>query len=389
MPGEFTIDGDNGDYLVMTNPFGERSFTWFRLIPFVRWIYFQVSGTAAHLVLASRYRDTLDVYNIYIGAQRNTECSLWKGATLLQRQVEPNVLSLEDSRYFWLSWNDGRIQLATGRHRNMGLHLVNYVDPQPLPVTALALTGDQGVVAVWRLIETFSLEMTINTNGRQFYDHAWRSVTHRTDLLFTLQTCGVGEIVLSVIMHELTSPERFYTVVVNSDNNRTEIWRGSNATLLASAPTPLHRLCEVEHHYWLSWFEGHIALGRGQERGQRTIVAYQDLGALPISAIAFGTRNDTGVWRTPLTLDNYLGIPTPRNPNAMSAGSIVGAVFGVIIIVVVFGAIFLYVLAPATFGSLVSRARARLPGGAGTEEASKRVENPVATSMDFAEVRLS
>jgi len=293
-------------------------------------------------------------------------------------------------RYFWLSWNDGRIQLAQGRHRNMGLHLLRYDDPAPLRVTALALTGDRGVVAEWRLLETFSLEMTINTNGRQFYDHAWRSVTHRTDLLFALQTCGYGEIVLSVIMHEITSPERFYTIFVNTAENRTQIWRGANASLLASAPTPPHRMCTVEHHYWLSWFQGHIALGQGRERGRRTIVAYQDLGALPISAIAFATRNDTGVWRTPLTLDNFITIPTPRNPNAMSGGSIAGTFFGVIIIVVVFAALFLFVLAPATFASLVSTLRARLPGGAGAaEDASKSFENPVATSMDFAEVRLS
>ena len=46
--------------------------------------------------------------------------------------------------------------------------------------------------------------------------------------------------------------------------------------------------CNVEQYYWLSWHEGHIALGRGKERSKGTIIAYQDLVSPPIAHVPTG-----------------------------------------------------------------------------------------------------
>jgi hypothetical protein len=140
---------------MISNPPGESSFTWFQLLPRTQWMYVTVSGVAAHMVLASRYRDPLDVYNIYIGANRNTEVSLWKGTNLLQSRTEPNALLLSDMRYRQISWSDGRIRLLSGRLRNSGTVFLDYTDPSPFIVTAIALTGDRGSVTEWKILESF------------------------------------------------------------------------------------------------------------------------------------------------------------------------------------------------------------------------------------------
>jgi hypothetical protein len=106
-------------------------------------------------MLASRYQDPLDAYNIYIGTFRNTEISLWKGSTKVQEKIINNpgqLLHQIDMRDFWVSWEGGRIQLGNTKIRGLST-LIDYVDPSPFTVTAMALAGDRGAYAQWKFLE--------------------------------------------------------------------------------------------------------------------------------------------------------------------------------------------------------------------------------------------
>lgn len=94
----------------------------------------------------------MDVYNIYIGGSGNTECSLYKGSTLLQRRNFPLVLSFTDLRDFWVSWEDGRIRFGESKHRDQGV-ILDYVDSSPYTITAMALAGEAGNYAMWKIWE--------------------------------------------------------------------------------------------------------------------------------------------------------------------------------------------------------------------------------------------
>jgi len=68
----------------------------------------------------------------------------------------------------------------------------------------------------------------------------------------------------------------------------------------AEAVTPGLLSCETETSLWMSWQGGHIVLGEGDRVGRRVILSYQDLDALPISALSVSTDGNTGLWRFPL-----------------------------------------------------------------------------------------
>lgn len=75
---------------------------------------------------------------------------------------------------------------------------------------------------------------------------------------------------------------------------------GLRRKVLAFTDTPNMLSCDMEHHFWISWLGGHIALGRGMRLGQRSLVAHVDLNPVRITAVAFNSIENQATWRMPL-----------------------------------------------------------------------------------------
>ena len=93
-------------------------------------------------------------YLLIIGADDNS-------VTFLRRdnqqspQVEhvstPGILSCDETRFFWVSWREGRIKLGRGLHKDNDV-IINWMDPMPRNVVEVFFDSRSSTVpALWQL----------------------------------------------------------------------------------------------------------------------------------------------------------------------------------------------------------------------------------------------
>ena len=105
-----------------------------------------------------------NMYEVVIGGWENSKSVIRRqvqGTILAERQT-PNILKCDETRYFWISWADGLIEMgsgaAIGQHR-----LIYYQDPDPYTVNSLTLDTASGFSGVYTFgIASFSGEYTVD-----------------------------------------------------------------------------------------------------------------------------------------------------------------------------------------------------------------------------------
>ena len=75
-----------------------------RRASFEHWLYFEVLGSNARLLLSNKYRDSSNTYSIIIGTDQNTRCAIYKGSSEVASATTPNILHSRELRSFWVSW---------------------------------------------------------------------------------------------------------------------------------------------------------------------------------------------------------------------------------------------------------------------------------------------
>lgn len=59
--------------------------------------------------------------------------------------------------------------------------------------------------------------------------------------------------------------------------------------------------CGEERFFWLSWKDGHIVIGQGQQVGRQVIIAFQAMSTYTVRALSISTQGTKGTWRFPLS----------------------------------------------------------------------------------------
>ena len=80
-------------------------------------------------------------YQIIIGANSNSETRFQKDGKTLQTIQTANILSADEMRYFWVSWENG-ITFGSGRYRDKDVIFTN--PDKSYGVKALAFCADEG-----------------------------------------------------------------------------------------------------------------------------------------------------------------------------------------------------------------------------------------------------
>ena len=84
-------------------------------------------------------------YEIIIGADGNLGTSLYRGVESPEAvlyESTPDVLSCLESRTFWISWDNGQIDVGVGDVS--GRRLLSWVDSEPMEVHSMALSSGPG-----------------------------------------------------------------------------------------------------------------------------------------------------------------------------------------------------------------------------------------------------
>ena len=101
------------------------------------------SCAEAHLHLLSFYTDPQS-YEVVIGAESNTKTSLYRetSTSVIHSENTPDVLDCLESRTFWISWENGHIDV---REESLaGNSLLTWTDTNPLEVHMMALSSGPG-----------------------------------------------------------------------------------------------------------------------------------------------------------------------------------------------------------------------------------------------------
>ena len=100
------------------------------------------SCAEAHIHLHS-YVTEPQVYEVVIGADSNMKTVLYREAnTEVKSESTPEVLSCLETRTFWISWDNGQIDV--GRNSVSGRRLLSWSDDDPKDVHAAGLSSGPG-----------------------------------------------------------------------------------------------------------------------------------------------------------------------------------------------------------------------------------------------------
>ena len=97
----------------------------------------------AHLHLQPFYTEPQS-YEVVIGAESNTKTSLYRetSTSVIHSENTPDVLDCLESRTFWISWENGQIDV---REESLaGNSLLSWTDTNPLEVHMMALSSGPG-----------------------------------------------------------------------------------------------------------------------------------------------------------------------------------------------------------------------------------------------------
>ena len=134
--------------MLLTTQAGDTNPKWLQLLPGTNWMYLQVAGSDVNVTLSARYRDTSRVYVITLGSQKDI-IELWRDRESIEEAHAPNLLELQTLKEFWVSWENGRIQIGQGRFRGLRT-VIDFEDQRPYDVSAIALSSANQ--AEWKLL---------------------------------------------------------------------------------------------------------------------------------------------------------------------------------------------------------------------------------------------
>lgn len=88
------------------------------------------------------------------------------------------------------------------------------------------------------------------------------------------------------------------TCAGGSGNTKSWISESVDGEPVVKVDTDLVLSCDEMRHFWVTWHQGNLTVGRGNTLGNDVIMAHIDL-ELPyiVSAAAFSTPDMAGEWR--------------------------------------------------------------------------------------------
>lgn len=117
-------------------------------------LQFEARACEEARIILSSHITGIAAYEVIIGSANNTKSTIvrydYQGILYdtVAEEDTPGVLDCAETRYFWLSWNDGLLALLTGSSN--GRRLVDWKDDNPRTVSAVALRGGASFGAVWQ-----------------------------------------------------------------------------------------------------------------------------------------------------------------------------------------------------------------------------------------------
>ena len=142
----------------MTSIVNDGSNHWLSFKSSQKSLQFQVRACENARILLSDQPYGTVVYQIIVGSEGNTKSTITRynsgnaAYDVVAEESTPGVLNCMETKYFWLSWRNGVLELALGS--SSGRRLIDWSDSNPRSVNALGVLSGTSLGSSW----TYSYE---------------------------------------------------------------------------------------------------------------------------------------------------------------------------------------------------------------------------------------
>ncbi|ELT97145.1 hypothetical protein CAPTEDRAFT_193482 [Capitella teleta] len=196
----------------------------------------------------------------------------------LAATIIDELLSCETYRSFWIGWLDGVIRIGRGHKYGWG-ELLRYDTPIPHVIDTLSIHSAE-TAATWQF-ENDAVD-TLHLHIIDPSDYKWLHLRYEHEYWFYFEVLGSeAKLILNKKYRDTSSA---YSFIIGAElNTRCEFYKGTSLKQSIATPNVLDQT-ELSP-FWVSFYKGNFALGRGKHRGGGQILEYQDAGDPEISAV--------------------------------------------------------------------------------------------------------
>ncbi|ELU10678.1 hypothetical protein CAPTEDRAFT_63764, partial [Capitella teleta] len=250
----------------------------------------------AHIALSSNPGFTAEhTYEIVLGGASNKK-SFIRNETLSASLVSkdtPGILSCDEYREFWISWEHDMIEVGTGTDTGRDMFM-NYAGTSLFPIHGLAVSTGWGAEGDWEL----NLKITFETVDSYTYTQNWVSVVDQDHIVMKVQACADAHIIFSETEDEIS--DNVYEVIIGGWDNTKSAIRDSadSADIATEAFTPNITDCQEKRPFWISWEDGMLRAGEGNIRDEKVLLEWRDPEPLSIGLGSISTGfGSEGIWQ--------------------------------------------------------------------------------------------
>ena len=146
------------------------------------------------------------------------------------------------------------------------------------------------------LIPISAVTSVFYTHDQYVYDQVWLSVIDEYSIVFKARACS--DVHVGLARYPGISYIEMYEIVIGGwDNAKSVIRTGMQQEPKAELDEPDVVSCDKSQHFWVSWFDGRIAVGRGSTVGSREMLHWQDPDPHEITGVGITNAADyNGTW---------------------------------------------------------------------------------------------
>lgn len=242
-------------------------------------------------------------YEVVIGAHDNSATIIKRNGREVARSTSPHgrIIFPDAPNEYWVTLKpNGKISVGSGSNPSMGTFL-SWQDPSPITdIEYFAFSSDKHMIRYTGIAvqapvkpkELLSYEAR-DKNGKYSFRDSWKlPAAHKGSALIEAQ--GEKDIMIGFCEKMKTNP--IYDVVIGAHNNtQTIIRKNGKPVVVNSDKKALITDKLVPAHYWISFDNGTLSVGKGVTVGQDLILAWSDPEPHTSPLTCFGLSNGMGL----------------------------------------------------------------------------------------------
>ncbi|KAG8240223.1 hypothetical protein J437_LFUL004683, partial [Ladona fulva] len=243
-----------------------------------------------HVALSTDTTEDSPTYEIIIGGMGNTMSAIFRNHERPHKAIKetPFIVSPSEDREFWISWNDGNLEV---RHAGQTTPFLRYNDPEQFSIGFYGIRTTCGASGKW-VIEDGPTVKTQDSMKYQFYPVPCGAVT----IDVRCKASAHISLISSLLPAHYGAHPYLEIILGGWDNSRSVIKKNGKEPYVVAAETPNILTDFTYRRFRVRWNNGNICIVAGGT-SSASILNYQSLETFGITYIGVRSTDSVGHWR--------------------------------------------------------------------------------------------